>query len=165
MTAGRKPVNGGEKAKEAGGLDLPSLALDALPAPPEYFGPVAREIYRIIARTLASARAIAEGDVPLIVQAARAYERWFELDVRIVEEDAEVTKNKAGTDAFMSGLAQARAAAARDYRELASELGMSPVARHRLTGTAQSSFMDALEETLAARRGETGELDPFAPLH
>jgi len=164
VSTGRPAQNGGSKALERQYLEVERLAIDNLPPPPAYFGSRARKIYAEIIRTLARDRAICEGDVALIIMAARAWERWETLDREIKAEDAETAPGKSG-GAYMSGKAQARSAALKEYRMLAADLKMSPRARYAMTGTAQTDFLDLLAPPKPAKTVEDGgPLDPFRPL-
>ena len=90
--------------------------------------------------------------------AASAWSRWVKLDAGIRQADAETA-----TNGFLSGLAQARAAAEKSYRATVGELGLSPVSRMKTAGALQSSFFELLDRPASGPGGGEPGFDPFAP--
>lgn len=165
---GRKPTLNGRLARQgAAGLKLARLALDEVASVPPHFGQEAADAYALLVTELAEANALARVDVPLVEMAARAWERWRSLDEMVVaagQHDApgeasaaQIAGGEVGNKGFLSGLAQARAAAAKELRVCLAELGLTPSARMKTAGAAQSNFFDVLETSV-----ETDDVDPFA---
>ena len=158
---GRKPNLRGELARQgARGLQHAALALQHVARVPVHFGEHAADYYALLVSDLAEAGALARSDVPLIQAAARAYERWRTLDEHIAAAGG--MKAELGNKGFLSGEAQARAAALKELRTLQAELGCTPVARMRSAGAAQMSLLDLLGPSEPAS-GQGGPVDPYAP--
>lgn len=182
---GRKPSLSGRLARQgAQSLKAGRLALDAVAEPPEHFGAHACDMYELIVTELAEMNVLARSDVSLIEMAARAYERWVVMDAQIIavgEEEAAaaiekrldggaevdrshlsdavvVCAGELGNKGFMSGLAQARAAAAKEHRVAMAELGLTQAARLKSAGAGQHNFFDKLDGGTPA-----DDDDPYAP--
>ncbi len=160
MKRGRKPVLGGRIARGADWLPdhEDAIALSALPQPPRHLGPEARGHYCVLVAGLAKRRAVERADIPMIEMAASAYGEWFRLDREIHEQDALMAASEKTKGMFMSGQAQARAAAANAYRRAIAQLGLgSPAARLAVFGNPQTDFLDKLD-------GVSGQAaDPYEP--
>lgn len=139
------------------GIRARVVGLDDFPAPPADFDSHAVDAYQAIVEHLAFNKALAVVDLPLICIAASAWSRWVALDAEVRQA------SETGANGFLSGLAQARAAAEKSYRSTVSELGLSPVSRMKTDGALQHSLFDLLDRT-ASGRGDAGAgHDPFAP--
>ncbi len=157
---GRRPRLDGRRAMAgACGISAKVVGLDQFPEPPADFDSHAVDAYHAIVEHLAYSRALAVVDLPLICMAASAWSRWVKLDAQVRQADEETAKN-----GFLSGLAQARAAAEKAYRATVGDLGLSPVSRMKTSGALQSSFFDLLSGPASGRGvGDAGGDDPFAP--
>lgn len=162
--AGRKAKLGGPLARVgARGLRTAKATVRDYAHPPAHFDDVARDCYWVIVTDLAEAGELSRDDAPLIQMAARAYARWLDLDRRIAEGEAALKADQApnaklltetSDKGFLSGAAQARAAAAKEYRACVGELGLSPVSRIKTHGALQASFLTELDA--AAPKGKGG---------
>ncbi|MEL6980622.1 MAG: P27 family phage terminase small subunit [Pseudomonadota bacterium] len=162
--AGRKSKLGGRLAKTgARGLRFAKATTKTFTPPPAHFCDLAQDLYWTIATDLSEAGELGRSDAPLIEMAARAYARWHALDCKIAEGEAtladpekanaDVEAREVGDKGFMSGAAQARAAAAKEYRSCVGELGLSPAARIKTSGALQSSFLAELDKAAAPEAG------------
>ncbi|MEL6284356.1 MAG: P27 family phage terminase small subunit [Pseudomonadota bacterium] len=160
---GRRPKLNGRLARQgAQGLRFAKIACENFAPVPSYFGDNAADCYALIVTELAEANALARADVILIEMTSRAYERWRMLDEMIVANDVgDLASGEVGDKGFLSGLAQARATAAKELRSNLIELGFTPSARIKTAGALQSNFLDLLELEEAPKAMPAS--DPFAP--
>ncbi|MEL6316242.1 MAG: P27 family phage terminase small subunit [Pseudomonadota bacterium] len=117
------------------------------------------DAYWCIATELAEQSELSRVDAMVIAMAARAYSRWERLDEDIRLTDCELSGDKG----HMSGRAQARSAAAKEFRQLIGELGLSPAARIRTSGSAQGTFFAMFGEGSGqAAAGGVSDVDIYA---
>lgn len=170
VSAAARPGIGGRLAKTgAQGLRFGKTALNAYTAPPDHLGPVARDEWALIVTEMAEMRILSRADAPLIEMAARAFERWQGHDRYLAELDAKRAQGdlpaELGHNGFLSGPAQARAAAQKEYRSLRAELGLTPLTRQRAQDGVQPTFMDQLVGSSPAGAGgdpvDAAGVDPF----
>lgn len=144
LRRGRKAALDGPLARVgARGLKFAVATVNEYAAPPAWFDEIARDVYWTIVTDLGSAGELSRSDAVAIRMAASCAASWHALDRQIAKDGREV-----GENGFMTGLAQARAAAAKSYMRIAGTLGCTPAARIASSGALQATFLPTLDASL-----------------
>ncbi|WP_340109471.1 P27 family phage terminase small subunit [Pikeienuella sp. HZG-20] len=170
---GRTPTLSGGKAMEGGR----SIVVDPMRPeeiaqlrPPRYLKRHGREVWYQALRSLGPARHISHGDLATLGQGCLDWQRWRDFEDRIAQ------MNRAGDTDFegeldttpkgfrqMSQLRILADRAKRDWREVARQFGLTPVARVRTAGAAQGDFFTMLDAGPKKRDAAPAALDPTDP--
>lgn len=155
---GRKPRLGGRLARMgAQGLNRGRVAVEKFAQPPEDFDDVARDAFFLLVSDLGEVGSLARSDVFAIELAAWNWSQIVGLRKRIVESGSNGLSEKG----FMTGEAQALAAAETRFSRWIGELGLSPAARISSAGKAQLSFAELLESPTRGPGDDGGNVTPF----
>jgi len=136
---GRKPkptklkLIRGNPGKRSNKRDEPNPT-DEMPACPDYLDATARREWRRITKTLAGTGLVTVAEMPLLAIYCCAYSTWYEA-IKKLNEHGKVVRDAKGDPKPSPWLRISNQASDQIFK-LSGELGFSPMARLRLTGSA-----------------------------
>jgi P27 family predicted phage terminase small subunit len=142
-------------SKEANYREELGTPLSALPAPPAWMRPAAKEMFNLVCGYTQRMGTLAESDVEVISRYAIIWDRWREAEMHLAKMDSgwvEVTAPDGSLRFSRPNKWQSQSNHCHEQlRQLETVLGLTPADRTRMGYHAEKVVLDPMDALLAKR--------------